>query len=104
MKISSLLSIPLATRIEPIFKFNWLPANLAALVAAGIILTTGVVALQRLQENQMPATKSVARFMAHPQEALAQNNECYDQPELKTTENCLYALEALKITHKGPNS
>lgn len=104
MKLSSIVSVPLASRIEPIFRFNWLPANLISLIAAGIILTTGVVVMQRLQETQMPETKSVAWYMANPQDALAQNKECYDKPELKTTANCLYSLEALEITHKGPNS
>jgi predicted negative regulator of RcsB-dependent stress response len=104
MKISNLLSIPMANRIEPIIRFNWLPSNLTALVAIAIILTSGVVAMQKFQEAKMPEIKSIAWYMANPQEALAKNKECYDNPQLKTTENCRYSLEALEITHKGPNS
>lgn len=104
MKKSNLLSIPMANRIEPIIRFNWLPSNLPSLVAAGIILASGVVAMQKFQEAKMPSIKSVAWYMANPQEALKKNKECYDNPPLKTTENCLYSLQALEITHKGPNS
>ena len=104
MKKSNLLSIPMANRIEPIIRFNWLPSNLTSLVATGIILTTGVVAMQKFQAAKMPEIKSVAWYMANPQEALAKNKDCYDNPQLKTTENCVYSLQALEITHKGPNS
>jgi predicted negative regulator of RcsB-dependent stress response len=97
-------SIPLANRIEPFIRFNWLPSNIASLVAAGIILTAGVVAMQKFQESKTPETKSLAWYMANPQEALAKNKECYDNPKLKATENCVYSLQALEITHKGPNS
>ena len=101
MKIQSM---PLANRIEPLTRFNWLPSNLASLAAAAIILTTLVVALQKVQEAKMPEIKSVAWYMANPKEALAKNKECYDNPTLKSTENCVYSLQALEITHKGPNS
>lgn len=104
MKISNLLSISLANRIEPIIKFDWLPSNLLSLVAAGIILTTGIVVLQKIQDSKAPEIKSVAWYMANPQAALAKNKECYDNSQLKTTENCVYSLQALEIIHKGPNS
>ena len=104
MKISNTQSIPMTNRTEPLIKLNWLPSNLTSLVAAGIILTTAVVAIQKFQAAKMPETKSVAWYMANPKEALAQNKECYDNPKLKSTENCAYSLQALEITHKGPNS
>ena len=104
MKISNLLSIPMANKIEPIIRLNWLPSNLTSIVAIAIILTSGVVAMQKFQESKTPETKSLAWYMANPKEALAKNKECYDNPQLKTTENCVYSLQALEITHKGPNS
>ncbi|MEQ1560104.1 MAG: EexN family lipoprotein [Methyloglobulus sp.] len=104
MKISNLLSLPKANRIEPNILFNWLPSNLASLAAAAVILATAVVAMQKFQETKMPENKSVAWYMANPQEALVKNKECYDNPKLKTTENCVNSLQALEITHKGPNS
>ncbi len=104
MKISNLLPLTKANRIEPITRFNWLPANLPALVAAAVILSSVVVVMQKRQEAKLPEIKSVAWYMANPQEALAKNKECYDNPLLKTTENCLYSLQALEVMHKGPNS
>jgi hypothetical protein len=104
MKKSNLLSMPMVNRIEPIIRLNWLPSNLTSLVAAGIILASGVVAMQKFHEAKMPEIKSVAWYMANQKEALAKNKECYDNPQLKTTENCVYSLQALEITHKGPSS
>jgi hypothetical protein len=104
MKISDLLSVPVTNRIEPIVRFNWLPSNLTSLVALAIILTSGVVAMQNFREAKTPEIKSLAWYMANPKDALAQNKECYDNPQLKTTENCVNSLQALEITHKGPNS
>jgi len=104
MKISNLLSTPTANRIGPVIRLDWLPSNISSLVATGIILTTVVVAMQKFQESKAPETKSVAWYMANPRAALSKNKECYDNPQLKTTENCRYSLEALEITHKGPNS
>ncbi len=104
MKISNLLHTSKANRIEPIARTNWLPSNLPSLVAAAVILTSVVVVMQKRQEAKMPEVKSVAWYMANPQEALAKNKECYDNPLLKTTENCLYSLQALEVMHKVPNS
>ena len=104
MKISNLLSIPVSNRFEPILRFSWLPANLPTLIAAAVILASVVVVMQKLQETKQPEVKSVAWYMANPQEALAKNKECYDNPLLKTTENCVYSLQALETIHKGPNS
>lgn len=103
MTRSNILSMSKA-KIEPLFKLNWLPANLPSLIAAGIILTASVVGVQKFQETKAPETKSLAWYMANPQEALAQNKACYDNPKLKATENCAYSLQALEIIHKGPNS
>lgn len=72
----------MVNRMEPIFKFNWLPTNLPGLVAVAIIFTTGVVAIQKFQEAKAPEIKSVAWYMANPKEALLQNKVCYDNPQL----------------------
>lgn len=103
MAKSNLLTIPVS-KLEPLVKFNWLPANLQILISAAIILTTGVVAIQKFQAEKVPENKSLAWYMANPKEALAKNQECYDNPQLKTTENCVNSLHALEVMHKGPNS
>lgn len=103
MSRSNLLTISM-NKVEPFFKLGWLPANLPTLVAVGVILTASVVGLQKFQETKAPETKSMAWYMANPKLALAQNKECFDNPKLKDTENCVYSLHALEIMHKGPNS
>ncbi len=103
MSRSNLLSMS-KIKMEPFIKLNWLPTNLPTLIGVAIILTTGVVAIQKYQEVKSSETKSLAWFMANPKAALVKNKECYDNPQLKTTENCVYSLHALEIMHKGPNS
>lgn len=104
MKRSNLLPISMANKMEPLVKLNWLPTNLPSLVAVAVVLTAGVLAIEKFRETKTPEIKSVAWYMANQKEALAKNKECYDNPQLKTTENCVYSLQALEITHKGPNS
>lgn len=91
-------------KLESNFKFDWLPSNLPVLVSAGIIVTTAVVMLQVRQQTNVPENKSMAWYMANPQDALATNKICFDNPQLKTTEKCINSLHALEIMHKGPNS
>lgn len=104
MKRIDLMSLPMAHKMEPIFKLNWLPANLPTLVGIAIILTTAIVAIQKYEEFKAPEIKTLAWFMANPKEALATNKVCYDNPRLNATDNCVYSLQALEIIHKGPNS
>jgi hypothetical protein len=99
-----MLSMPKTGKLEPSFKFDWMPANLPVLVSAAIIITTVVVTLQVRQQNNAPENKSLAWYMANPQDALATNKICFDNPQLKATENCVNSLHALEIMHKGPNS
>jgi hypothetical protein len=104
MKISNILPTPKTQRMEPLLKFNWLPANLAVLATAAIVFTMVVVVLQIRQQENVPEIKSLAWFMANPQSALETNKICYDNPQLKTTDNCINSLHALEVMHKGPNS
>lgn len=103
MNKSNLLAMSM-TKVEPLFKLSWLPTNLPSLVAVGIIMTVAVIGIQKYQETKAPEVKSLAWYMANPKAALAQNKECFDNPKLQKTENCVYSLHALEIMHKGPNS
>lgn len=96
--------MPKASKADFFFKFDWLPANLAVLVSAAIIVTMIVVALQVNQQAHVSGTKSLAWYMANPQAALEDNKICYDNPQLKSSENCINSLHALEVMHKGPNS
>ncbi len=104
MKRSNLLSLNMANKMEPILKLDWLPANLPILVTAAIIFSTAVIATQIIQAKKPQDNKSLAWFVANPKEALATNKICFDNPQMKTTEACVNSLQALEMTHKGPNS
>jgi hypothetical protein len=104
MKLNNILTMPKTNKLEPLFKFNLLPANLTVLICTAIILTTAVVALQFKQQTNVPETKSLAWYMANPKEALVTNKICFDNQEIQNTENCKSSLHALEIMHKGPNS
>ncbi|CAG7856141.1 hypothetical protein MCAMS1_00527 [biofilm metagenome] len=104
MKLSNILTLPKANKLETSIKLDWLPANLPVLVSAAVIITTAVVVLQVRQQTKTPEIKSMAWYMANPQDALSTNKICYDNPQLKATDNCVNSLHALEIMHKGPNS
>lgn len=104
MKLSNILTLPKTNKPDTSFKLDWLPANLPVLVSAAVIITTAVVVLQARQQAKAPEIKSMAWYMANPQDALATNKICFDNPQLKATDNCINSLHALEIMHKGPNS
>lgn len=104
MKISNMLSVPNNAKLESLVKFNWLTPDLPTLIGLGIVMATVVVVLQYRQQTNPPEVKSLAWFMANPQEALAVNKMCFDNPQLKSSENCVNSLHALEVMHKGPNS
>ncbi len=104
MKRSNLLSLNMTNKIVPALKFDWLPTNLPILVAAAIVLSTSVIALQIFQAKKPQDNTSLAWFVANPKEALATNKICFDNPQLKSSQACVNSLQALDLTHKGPNS
>jgi hypothetical protein len=104
MKISNLLSMPRTNKLEAITKLDWLPADLPTLASLGMVLAIAVIGLQYKQQSNAPEIKSLAWFMANPQDALSTNKICFDNPKLKMTENCMNSLHALEVMHKGPNS
>ena len=55
------------------------------------------------ESSQAVETKSVAWYVANIKEAQAKNKECFNNPEIKTTEGCENALHALQISFKGGN-
>ncbi|MCX7089788.1 MAG: EexN family lipoprotein [Methylococcales bacterium] len=85
-------------------QLNGLSSNLVTLVAAGIILTLGVMSFQKNMEAKMPEVKSVAWYAANQKEARATNKECFDSQQLQATENCINSLHALEISYKGSNT
>ena len=104
MKLNNIVAMPKLNKLEPVFKLDWLPANLPILASAAILFAMAVVVLQIKQQNSAPQNKSLAWYMANPKEALADNKICYENPQLRTSENCVNSLHALEVMHKGPNS
>ncbi len=77
-----------------------------------LILTTAVLALMLSGFNVINAeesaqqsdnAKSVAWYVANIKEARAKNQECHDNPSMKTSSDCTNALHALEISFNGGN-
>ncbi|MGD0959423.1 MAG: EexN family lipoprotein [Methylomonas sp.] len=84
--------------------------NIKSIMLTGSAITLLVATIQAISaqnaENPPPKpedTKSVAWYVANIKEARAQNQICYDNPSLKSSENCSNALHALQISFKGGN-
>ena len=74
------------------------------LIAIAIVLALGGTALNATIAGESKSEeKSVAWYVANVQAAKAQNKECYGNPSLQTTANCVNALHALEISFKGGN-
>lgn len=54
-------------------------------------------------EQQVEQAKSVAWYVANIREARKQNEVCFKDQALQTTEPCQNALHALQISFKGGN-
>lgn len=92
-------NIPL--NMNKLAAINWHSFNLLHLVAVAIIATTGVVAFQKNIEAKVPEVKSIAWYSANQKAAREQNKFCFDNPDLKNTENCVNSLQALQMSYKG---
>ncbi len=65
-----------------------------------IMLVTAVLALavMAFKTSNAEDGKTVAWYSANIKEAQAKNKECHDNPNLKSTPECVNALHALEIT------
>lgn len=52
---------------------------------------------------QAEPVKSIAWYVANVKEAKAKNQQCFDDPAIKASEDCENALHALQISFKGGN-
>lgn len=77
-------------------------ATIGATVLTVLMISFGVVVAQENKAGE-EETKSVGWYVAHIQEARAQNKVCYDNPGLKETPNCQNSLHALQISFVGNN-
>ncbi len=78
--------------------------NAIILTVTGLILVLSAFKVINAEESNPPVeAKSVAWYVANVKEARAKNKECFDNPEIKATEDCENALHALQISFKGGN-
>lgn len=78
--------------------------NSIILLVASLALMLSAFKVIRAEEAK-PAeqAKSIAWYVANVKEARAKNQQCFDDPSLKATEDCENALHALQISFKGGN-
>lgn len=70
------------------------------------VLTLTIGGLQVIHAQESSSTgeaKSVGWYVANLQEARNKNQQCHDNPSLKTSADCANALHALEISFKGGN-
>ena len=73
------------------------------LVLSAVKVISAEQPLQTNNVQQAEAAKSIAWYVANVQEARAKNQQCFDNPGIKTSEDCENALHALQISFKGGN-
>ncbi|QWF69722.1 EexN family lipoprotein [Methylomonas paludis] len=74
------------------------------LITIAIILVLGISVFKATIAGESKSEeKSVAWYVANLQAAKAQNKECYGNPGLQSTANCVNSLHALEISFKGGN-
>ena len=76
--------------------------NLIMLVVAMALLTVAAFKVSNA-ESTSNQEKSVAWYVANAKEAHEQNKECYDNPSLQSTPNCVNSLHALELKFAGGN-
>jgi hypothetical protein len=77
--------------------------NIVLALAAVSVLGFSVFQATVASEKDGEQVKSVAWYVANIPEARKQNQECYNNPGLKTSANCENSLHALQISFKGGN-
>jgi len=73
------------------------------ITSLALVLTAFKVTSAEEEAQQIEPNKSVAWYVANIKDAKTKNQQCYDDPNLKDTEDCQNALHALQISFKGGN-
>ncbi|WP_367155429.1 EexN family lipoprotein [Methylomonas sp. HYX-M1] len=73
------------------------------ITSLALVLTAFKVTSAEEEVQQIEPNKSVAWYVANIKDAKIKNQQCYDDPNLKDTEDCQNALHALQISFKGGN-
>lgn len=84
-------------------KTLFLIATSLALVLSAVKVISAEQPIQTAESEQSDEAKSIAWYVANVKEARVKNQQCFDNPGIKTTEDCENALHALQISFKGGN-
>ncbi len=79
--------------------------NTIIMTVTSLLLALSAFKVINAEETAQPTVeaKSVAWYVANVREAKSKNQECFDNPEIKQSEDCENALHALQISFKGGN-
>jgi len=79
--------------------------NHVILTATSLVLILSAFNVISAEENttQTSDAKSVAWYVANIRDAKTKNQECHDNPSLKSSNECTNALHALQISFTGGN-
>lgn len=81
--------------------------NTLILTAVSLVLVLSafkVISAEEVAAAPEPTeTKSIAWYVANLKEAQDKNQQCHDNPAIKSSEDCENSLHALQISFKGGN-
>ncbi|MCK9605478.1 MAG: EexN family lipoprotein [Methylomonas sp.] len=77
--------------------------SIILLVASLVLMLSAFKVISEEKTKPAEQAKSIAWYVANVKEAKAKNQQCFDNPGLKATEDCENALHALQISFKGGN-
>ncbi|MDD4914329.1 MAG: EexN family lipoprotein [Methylococcales bacterium] len=75
---------------------------IASVSVIGFAILQATIAEEK-PEKQAEQIKSVAWYVANIKEARKQNEECFKNAGLQSSDNCQNSLHALQISFKGGN-
>lgn len=73
------------------------------LTSLALVLSAFKVISAEEAKPEAEQAKTVAYYVANVKEARIKNQQCFDNPGIKATEDCENALHALQISFKGGN-
>lgn len=77
--------------------------SIILLIASLALMLSAFKVISAEEVKSAEQAKSIAWYVANVKEAKAKNQQCFDNPGLKATEDCENALHALQISFKGGN-
>lgn len=77
--------------------------SIILLIASLVLMLSAFKVISAEEAKLAEQAKSIAWYVANVKEAKAKNQQCFDNPGLKATEDCENALHALQISFKGGN-